>query len=90
MAYLAPEMLERKGHGFSLDWYLLGVVIFELIVGYPPFYDRDRAKLFHNIRAMNLPKPPKMSNSCWELVKGLLERNPQKRLGAKEDSCEVK
>ena len=76
MAYLAPEMLERKGHGFSLDWYLLGVVIYELIEGYPPYYDRDRAKLFDNIKYAKLSKPIKMSDKCWDLVKGLLERNP--------------
>jgi serine/threonine protein kinase len=35
-------MLERKGHSFALDWYLLGVLLYELLDGYPPYYDKDR------------------------------------------------
>lgn len=42
LAYLAPEMLERKGHSFGIDWYLLGVMLYELVDGYPPYYDRDK------------------------------------------------
>lgn len=42
IAYLAPEMIDKKGHGFALDWYLLGVLVYELLDGYPPFYDRDQ------------------------------------------------
>ena len=38
IAYLAPEMLKKRGHNRSLDWYLLGVVFYELIVGLPPYY----------------------------------------------------
>lgn len=49
VAYLAPEMLKRQGHGKSVDWYLLGVVMYELLVGLPPYYSDDREELFHNI-----------------------------------------
>lgn len=42
VAYLAPEMLDKKGHGFPIDWYLLGVMLFELTTGLPPFYNKDR------------------------------------------------
>lgn len=38
VAYLAPEMLKQKGHSKSLDWYLLGVIFYEMIVGLPPYY----------------------------------------------------
>jgi protein-serine/threonine kinase len=37
-AYLAPEMLKRTGHGKQVDWYLLGVVIYEMLTGQPPYY----------------------------------------------------
>jgi protein-serine/threonine kinase len=37
-AYLAPEMIRRKGHGQAVDWYLLGVLIYEMLVGIPPYY----------------------------------------------------
>jgi len=45
-AYLAPEMLKREGHGKSVDWYLLGVFLYEMLFGIPPYYDHDRDTLF--------------------------------------------
>lgn len=49
VAYLAPEMLKREGHGKAVDWYLLGVVMYELLVGVPPYYANDKEELFSNI-----------------------------------------
>ena len=48
MAYLAPEMLKRTGHGKAVDWYLLGVVLYELLVGLPPYYADSKEELFEN------------------------------------------
>ena len=42
VAYLAPEMLRRTGHGKAVDWYLLGVVFYEMLVGVPPYYANNR------------------------------------------------
>ena len=39
--YLAPEMIKNEGHGVAVDWWALGVLIFEMLVGYPPFFDED-------------------------------------------------
>ena len=41
-AYLAPEMLKRQGHGKSVDWYLLGVLFYEMLVGIPPYYSNNK------------------------------------------------
>lgn len=41
-AYLAPEMIKKQGHGKAVDWYLIGVVLYELLTGLPPFYDDDK------------------------------------------------
>ena len=49
VAYLAPEMLRRAGHTKSIDWYLLGVLIYEMLVGVPPYFNPDKAILFKNI-----------------------------------------
>ena len=46
VAYLAPEMLKRIGHGKSVDWYLLGVLFYEMIVGIPPYYTKNKDELF--------------------------------------------
>ncbi len=42
IAYLAPEMLRRCGHGKSVDWYLLGVLLYEMLVGMPPYFDKNK------------------------------------------------
>ena len=48
-AYLAPEMVKKKGHNAVLDWYLVGVLMFEMLEGLPPFYCNDKETLFKNI-----------------------------------------
>jgi serine/threonine protein kinase len=48
-AYLAPEMLRRQGHGKPVDWYLLGVLLYEMLVGIPPYYSNNKEILYHNI-----------------------------------------
>ena len=42
MAYLAPEMLKRVGHGKAVDWYLVGVMFYEMLVGIPPYYAQKK------------------------------------------------
>ena len=46
VAYLAPEMIKRQGHGKALDWYWLGVILYEILLDVPPYYSRNREKLF--------------------------------------------
>lgn len=60
VAYLAPEMLRRAGHSKSIDWYLLGVLIYEMLVGVPPYFNTDKAKLFENIQQGPLKIPHTM------------------------------
>jgi tRNA A-37 threonylcarbamoyl transferase component Bud32 len=91
VAYLAPEMLKRVGHGKAVDWYLLGVVFYEMLVGVPPYYANNREQLFYNIEKAPLKIPSYLSNESKSLLKGLLQRNPTKRLGSgKGDSEEIK
>jgi len=49
IAYLAPEIVSRSGHGRPVDWYLTGVILYEMLVGQSPYYSQDRAELFFNI-----------------------------------------
>ena len=42
VAYLAPEMIKRSGHGKAVDWYLFGVLMYEMLVGQPPYFSKDK------------------------------------------------
>ena len=72
VAYLAPEMLERKGHGKAVDWYLLGVVMYEMLIGIPPYYAHSKQKLFENIRSAPLKLPKHLSSSTRSLLKKVI------------------
>jgi len=91
VAYLAPEMFKKSGHGKSVDWYLLGVIIYEMLVGMPPYFSKDRDQLFKNIKGGPLKLPLFLSQSARNLIIALLNRDPHKRLGAgKEDANAIK
>lgn len=80
--YLAPEMLKKTGHGQSLDWYLLGVLLFEMTIGVTPYFSTNRDTLFDNILYSNLKFPKNISPELKDLLTKLLKRTPSKRLGS--------
>jgi len=89
--YLAPEIIEKKGHGKAVDWYSLGALMYEMLTGLPPFYTRDREKLFERIRRGELHYPQYVGPVVKSLLQGLLQRDPNRRLGGGEaDAEEVK
>ena len=91
VAYLAPEMLRRSGHTRSVDWYLFGVLLYEMLSGAPPYYSSNREQLFNNIQRGKLVISPNLTAEARNLIKELLQRDPAKRLGAsKRDAEEVK
>jgi len=88
--YLAPEILKRQGHGKAVDWWSLGAIIFEMLTGLPPFYTKDREKLFYNIKFAELKYPPYVSAMCKDLLTKLFNKDPAKRLGSSErDADEI-
>ena len=90
VAYLAPEMLKRQGHGKSVDWYLLGVLFYEMIIGFPPYFSTNRDQMFSNIQRGKLKIPTSLSGDARSLLKELLNRDPLKRLGSRRDAEEIK
>ena len=81
--YMAPEVLNQQGHGFCVDYWGLGMILFEMMTGLPPWYTTDRAKLFRRLRSAPLIFPNEISFSpnCKTCIAGLLERDPRLRIG---------
>jgi serine/threonine protein kinase len=79
--YMAPEVLNQQGHGFCVDYWGLGMLVYEMMTGLPPWYTTDRAKLFRRLKSAPLEIPSKFSAQAANCVSALLERNPQRRLG---------
>lgn len=82
LAFLAPEILQRRGHGRTVDLYGLGVLIFAMLTGGPPFYHRDCETLLENIRRAPLRMPSCVTPVAASLIEALMQREPSHRLGA--------
>ncbi|CEM33360.1 unnamed protein product [Vitrella brassicaformis CCMP3155] len=79
--YIAPEVLLNKGHGKPVDWWTLGILIYEMIVGYPPFVDEDPMGIYQKILAGKIVFPRFFDRDAKSLVKKLLQADLSKRLG---------
>ncbi|CAI2373798.1 unnamed protein product [Moneuplotes crassus] len=80
-AYMAPEVLSAISYGRAIDWYLVGVILYEMVVGIPPFFQSDISKVHRGILRSKLEIPVKCSDECKDLLHKLLCKNPSKRLG---------
>ena len=78
-AYLAPEMLMKKGVSKSGDVYQVGVVLYEMLVGIPPYYNDDMKVLYNNIEKGKLKLPKYLSHEAKKLLLRLLHKDPKKR-----------
>ncbi|KAK7202409.1 putative camp-dependent protein kinase-like protein [Myxozyma melibiosi] len=90
--YLAPEvLLDDQGYTKMVDFWSLGVLIFEMCCGWSPFYAEDTQQMYKNIAfgKVRFPKDA-LSAEGKAFVKGLLNRNPKHRLGALDDARELK
>eukprot|EP00903_Cladosiphon_okamuranus_P014163 g13162.t1 len=79
--YMAPEVINKAGHGTAVDWWGLGMLMYEMLTGLPPWYTKDRQKLFERLRGAPLVIPKNVSAPSASIIGGLLTRNPSKRLG---------
>lgn len=79
--YLAPEIIQSQGYGFSVDWWALGVLIFEMCAGSPPFIASSPNQLYEKIIGGIYKFPDSLSSDLKYLIKGFLQIDPIKRLG---------
>ena len=79
--YLAPEIIQSKGHGKSVDWWALGVLLYEMLAGYPPFYDENPFGIYQKILDGKLDFPKHVDAKAKDLIKKLLSQDRTKRLG---------
>jgi serine/threonine protein kinase len=79
--YLAPEIIRGTGYGHAVDWWALGVLLFEMLSGYSPFYSASPLEIYKNILSGRIRFPSVINPVAKDLLKGLLSRDPRKRLG---------
>ncbi|XP_019161982.1 PREDICTED: serine/threonine-protein kinase D6PK-like [Ipomoea nil] len=90
--YLAPEVVSGEGHGNAVDWWTLGIFIFELFYGVTPFKGVDHDHTWTNIviRALEFPKEPAVPAAAKDLISKLLIKDPASRLGSTMGATAVK
>ncbi|XP_009588319.1 protein kinase PINOID 2-like [Nicotiana tabacum] len=98
--YLAPEVISGQGHGSAVDWWTLGVFLYELIFGTTPFKGENNEKTLVNIlkKSLTFPRIGISSTSkeyeemvkVQDLISRLLVKNPKKRIGSLKGSVEIK
>lgn len=90
--YLAPEIIRGEGHGSAVDWWTFGIFLYELIHGITPFKGNgNRATLFNVVgQPLKFPESPQASATAKDLIKGLLVKEPHKRIAYKRGATEIK
>lgn len=90
--YLAPEIVSGEGHGSAVDWWTLGIFIFELFYGVTPFRGMDHELTLANIvaRALEFPKEPVIPANAKDLITQLLVKDPVRRMGSTMGASAIK
>lgn len=79
--YLAPEIIQCSGHGSAVDWWSLGILLYEMLAGYPPFYDPNPILIYEKILAGRLVFPEQIDPVSRDLISSLLTSDRSRRLG---------
>ncbi|XP_020592751.1 serine/threonine-protein kinase D6PKL1-like [Phalaenopsis equestris] len=90
--YLAPEIIKGDGHGSAVDWWTYGIFLYELIYGRTPFKGSGNEETLANVvcQSLKFPETPTISFQAMDLIKGLLAKDPESRLGSAKGAAEIK
>nr|AML79579.1 putative LOV domain-containing protein [Neurachne alopecuroidea] len=90
--YIAPEIITGAGHTSAVDWWALGILLFEMLYGYTPFRGKTRQRTFANIlhKDIRFPASIEVSLAARQMMFRLLHRDPANRLGSYEGAMEIK
>ncbi|XP_048234043.1 phototropin-1 isoform X2 [Ricinus communis] len=90
--YIAPEIITGAGHTSAVDWWALGILLYEMLYGYTPFRGKTRQKTFANVlhKDLKFPRSRQVSLHAKQLMYRLLHRDPKNRLGSHEGANEIK
>ncbi|KAF5473810.1 hypothetical protein F2P56_005768 [Juglans regia] len=91
--YLAPEIIKGEGHGAAVDWWTFGIFLFELLYGRTPFKGINNEETLANVVLQSLKFPddsPLVSCHARDLIRGLLVKEPENRLGSEKGAAEIK
>lgn len=87
--YMAPEVIERTGYNYTVDFYSLGMLIYEMVVGRSPFIWKTEKELFKQITQGDIHFPSSISKQLKIFLSQLLAKDPKERLGAKYGLSEI-
>ncbi|CAG9091200.1 unnamed protein product [Plutella xylostella] len=85
--YIAPEIINSMGYSFSVDWWAVGILIYEMVVGNPPFFSTDPKTLYDKVLSCHYKFPDNVRAECRSIVKAFLQLEPSKRLGMTKDGA---
>nr|AML77024.1 putative LOV domain-containing protein [Boswellia sacra] len=90
--YIAPEIITGAGHSSAIDWWALGILLYEMLYGRTPFRGKNRQKTFANIlhKDLTFPSSIPVSLAARQLINALLNRDPAYRLGSNTGANEIK
>ncbi|KAK4339535.1 hypothetical protein RND71_040997 [Anisodus tanguticus] len=90
--YIAPEIITGAGHSSAIDWWALGILLYEMLYGRTPFRGKNRQKTFSNIlnKDLTFPSSIPVSLAARQLIHSLLNRDPANRLGSNGGASEIK
>lgn len=90
--YIAPEIINGTGHSSPVDWWAFGIFLHEMLFGKTPFRGRNRQRTFTNVlmKELTFSDAVPVSEEAKAVIRGLLERDPEKRLGGKRGAAEIR